>query len=199
MKKIWLITGVSRGLGRELAKAVLAQGDVVVGASRNGRCPLDAASGRLDVLPMDLSNWQQIQAIVEHAIKTFGRIDVLVNNAGFGLLSAIEEANDEELSQVYEANLFATLRVVRAALPAFRAQRFGLIINISSIAAMAPSPGAGLYASAKAGMEAFSESLSHELAPCLTRRNLLQMGSLHNQIGDPVRAAEATDFPQANS
>jgi NAD(P)-dependent dehydrogenase (short-subunit alcohol dehydrogenase family) len=182
LNKIWLITGVSRGLGKELARAVVAQGDVVVGTSRNGRCDLQAAPGRLEVLPMELSSAVQIKTVVDFVIAKFGRIDVLVNNAGFGLLAAIEEASEEELANVYDTNLFGTLRVVRAALPAFRAQKNGHIINISSIAAMAPGAGAGLYASAKAGMEAFSESLFLELAPLGVRVSIVEPGAFRTEF-----------------
>jgi NAD(P)-dependent dehydrogenase (short-subunit alcohol dehydrogenase family) len=228
MNRIWMITGISRGLGRELARAVLAQGDVVVGTSRDGRSDLAITPCRLEVMPLELSDIAQINSVVGSTLSKFGRIDVLVNNAGFGLLGAIEEASPAELQRVFDVNLFGTLHVVRAALPAFRAQRSGRIINISSIAGIAPGPGAGLYASAKAGMEGFSESLAQELAPLgvsvsivepgafrtdflsaeslsistriiedyaasagAARSRLADMGTSHNQIGDPVRAAEA--------
>jgi NAD(P)-dependent dehydrogenase (short-subunit alcohol dehydrogenase family) len=182
LNTIWLITGVSRGLGKELAQAVLAQGDVVVGTSRNGHCDLQPAGARLEVLPMELSNAAQIKSVVDFVIAKFGRIDVLVNNAGFGLLAAIEEASEEELTHVYETNLFGTLRLVRAALPVFRAQKSGHIINISSIAAMSPGAGAGLYASAKAGMEAFSESLCLELAPLGVRVSIVEPGAFRTEF-----------------
>jgi NAD(P)-dependent dehydrogenase (short-subunit alcohol dehydrogenase family) len=179
---IWLITGISRGLGKDLAKAVLDRGGVVIGTSRSGRSGLDPMPGRLEVMPMDLSNKAQIGAVVAHTVAMFGRIDVLVNNAGYGLLGAIEEATDEELAQVFEANLFGTLRMVRAALPAFRRQRSGRIINISSIAGIAPGAGAGLYASAKAGMEAFSESLSAELDPLGVRVSIVEPGAFRTEF-----------------
>jgi len=136
---------------------------------------------------MELSNTVQISTVVSHVLARYGRIDVLVNNAGYGLLGAIEEASEEELAAVYEANLFGTLHVVRAALPAFRAQKSGRIINISSIAGLAPGPGAGLYGSAKAGMEGFSESLSAELEPLGVRVSIVEPGAFR------------TDFLSANS
>ena len=165
VKKIWLITGVSRGLGKELAKAVAARGHIVVGTSRDGFCDLNTPLDHLEVLPMELSSAPQIQSVVDHVLARFGRIDVLVNNAGYGLMSAIEEASEEELARVYEVNLFGPLRLVRAVLPALRAQKSGHIINVSSIAATAPGAGSGLYASAKSAVEGFSESLALEMAP----------------------------------
>jgi NAD(P)-dependent dehydrogenase (short-subunit alcohol dehydrogenase family) len=109
MNRIWMITGVSRGLGKELAKAVIAHGDMVVGTTQDGSCDLDAAPDRFEILPIKLADTAQINAAVSRTIAKFGRLDVLVNNAGYGMLGAIEEATEEELDRVYEVNLFGAL------------------------------------------------------------------------------------------
>src|SRR6266404_770168 len=128
-QKIWMITGISRGLGKELARAVLIQGDVVIGTTRSGTVDLgtDIRVERLHVLPMELSDVQQIHTTVKQAHALYGRLDVIVNNAGSGLLGAIEEATDDEAEKVFAINFFGPLHVIRAALPFLRAQRSGHI------------------------------------------------------------------------
>ena len=161
-KKIWLITGVSRGLGKALAQAVLDKGDVVIGTTRDGNAALNGNSDNLKLFKLELTNAVQIRQTVEAAYQLHGRLDVVVNNAGYGLLGAIEESSDEEIKRVFDVNFFGVVQVIKAVLPYLRQQRSGHIVNISSIAGLAPMAGSGLYAAAKCAVECVSQSLAQE-------------------------------------
>lgn len=174
--KTWFITGVSRGLGHALAQAVLDRGDTVIGTVRQDAPSFRTAPGTLHTLPLELADADAVNQTVSRAFDLCGRIDVIVNNAGYGLLGAIEEATDAEMSRVVDVNLLAPMRLICAVLPRLRAQGNGHIINISSIAARAPYPGFGLYAAAKGGIEAFSEVLAAEVAPFGIRVTVIAPG-----------------------
>jgi len=165
---VWFITGTSQGFGKELVHAALFRGDFVIATSRTPDKVLsDFPEGKdhLLALPLDLRDPVQIHSVVSQAISRFGRIDVLVNNAGYGLLGAIEEVTDKEIADIYEINVFGLLRVTRAILPYLRKQRSGHIVNISSIVGLIGCPGGGLYSSTKFAIAGLSESLSLEVAP----------------------------------
>jgi NAD(P)-dependent dehydrogenase (short-subunit alcohol dehydrogenase family) len=166
--RVWLITGTSQGFGSELVRAALQRGDLVVATSRTPSKVAEAfpdAGERLFALSMDLRDEAQITDAVQLAIARFGHIDVLVNNAGHGLLGAIEETSDAEVRNVFETNVFGLLRVTRAVLPSMRKRRRGHIVNISSIGGLVGSPGWGIYNSTKFAVEGISEALFQELAP----------------------------------
>lgn len=155
--KTWLITGVSRGLGLAIARAALGRGDVVYGTTRGNAPDLPG----LRVVKLDVSQPSAIEA----AVREIGAVDVLVNNAGFGLLGAVEDVTDDELMHVYDVNVFGTIRMTRAVLPLMRDADGGHVINVTSIAGRAPGVGSGVYASAKAAVEGFSAALAQEVAP----------------------------------
>ena len=163
--KTWFITGISRGLGLALAKAVLAEGDTVIGTVRNGTPDLKAAPGKLQVITLDVADGAAAEAAIQQAFAQAGRIDVIVNNAGYGLLGATEKATDEELTRIFAVDVFAPFRIIRAALPFLRTQGSGHIVNITSVAGRAPAPGYSLYAAVKYALEGLSASLGQELAP----------------------------------
>jgi NAD(P)-dependent dehydrogenase (short-subunit alcohol dehydrogenase family) len=169
--KIWFITGISRGFGRSLADALLARGDTVIGTTRTGTADIAQGQttpgrrGRLEVLALDVTDAQAVRKAVAAAFRVRGRIDVIVNNAGYGLLSSVEEATEEEIEHVFAVNFHGTRRVIQAALPHLRAQRSGHIVNITSMAALAPNPGSGYYAAAKMAVEGLSQALAREVAP----------------------------------
>lgn len=163
--KVWFITGISRGLGRALAQAALDSGDLVVGTTRSGKAPEGLASPNLTVVPLEAGSLQSIEHAVASTHTLHGRIDVLVNNAGYGLLGPVEAASDAEVRDIFNVNLFAPLAVIRQALPLMRAQGRGHIVNISSVAGVAPAPGSGIYAGTKAALSAISFVLAQELAP----------------------------------
>lgn len=166
--RVWFITGTSQGFGRELVRAALQRGDSVVATSRSPQAVAAAFSGAVDRLlaaSMDLGDAARISSVVEGAIARFGRIDVLVNNAGYGVTGAVEEASETQIASVYETNVFGLLRVTRAVLPYLRNQRSGHIVNLSSIGGLTGMPGWGIYNSTKFAVEGLSEALAAELAP----------------------------------
>jgi NAD(P)-dependent dehydrogenase (short-subunit alcohol dehydrogenase family) len=163
--KTWFITGISRGLGLALAKAALAKGDKVIGTVRNGTPDLKAAPGKLQVITVDVADGTAAEAAIKQAFADAGRIDVIVNNAGYGLLGATEKATDAELTHIFAVDVFAPFRIIRTALPYLRAQGSGHIVNITSVAGRAPAAGYSLYASVKYALEGMSVSLAQELAP----------------------------------
>ena len=136
--RVWFITGASRGIGARIAEAALAQGDAVVATARDATS-IDQRFGKLDALlpvALDVTNEAQAAVTVQAALARFGRIDVLVNNAGYGLLGAVEEATADEVRRLYETNVFGLLNVTRAVLPSMRERRAGHVVNISSGAGM---------------------------------------------------------------
>ena len=166
--KTWIITGASRGFGLEISKAVLASGDKVVGTVRSN--PEDLAA-KLDHHPnvhvaiLDINDELQGMQVAGETVAKFGSIDVLANNAGFGLLGGVEEISDQEARRVYETNVFALLKVTRAVLPHMRRQRSGHVINFSSVGGLTGSAGWGIYCSTKFAVEGITEALAKELAP----------------------------------
>jgi NAD(P)-dependent dehydrogenase (short-subunit alcohol dehydrogenase family) len=166
MEKVWFITGSSRGLGRSLTEAVLAKGDKVAATARNP-AQLDnlvAQYGdRIFPVQLDVTNYQQVQQVVTATIKHFGRIDVLVNNAGFGITGASEAFTDEEVRSQLETNLYAPIEITRAVLPYMRQQRSGRILQVSSIGGRVASIGLTMYQSAKFGLSGYSEALAKEV------------------------------------
>jgi NAD(P)-dependent dehydrogenase (short-subunit alcohol dehydrogenase family) len=165
---VWFITGTSQGFGRELVRAALERGDSVIATSRNPQTVSAAfpkAGERLLTVSLDLRDAAQIAAVVAQSIARFQRIDVLVNNAGYGLTGAIEEASDAEIMNVYETNVFGLMRLTRAILPHLRGQKSGHIVNLSSIGGLVGLPGWGIYNSTKFAVEGLSEALAVEVAP----------------------------------
>jgi NAD(P)-dependent dehydrogenase (short-subunit alcohol dehydrogenase family) len=163
--KNWFITGVSRGLGKALAEAALARGDTVIGTVREGDPQIAKGAGVFHRMTLDVRDPKAIEATVARAFELAGRLDVVVNNAGYGLLGPVEYVSDADMTRLFETNVFGSLRVIRAVLPRLRAQRSGHIINITSIAGRAPAAASGVYAATKAALEALSVSLSLEAAP----------------------------------
>ncbi len=163
--QVWLITGVSSGLGRALARAVLDKGGSVVGTTRHGRADLTAVDGKLHVLALEMTDTKAIHRVVAQAQALHGRLDVVVNNAGYGLLGSVEEATGEEAAHVFAVNFFGPLQIIQAALPFLRAQGAGHIVNVTSIAGRAPMASSGLYAAAKSALEGLSISLVQEVGP----------------------------------
>ena len=177
--KTVLITGVSSGLGRALAQKILERGGRVAGTLRNRSQMADfeaLASGRAVAIEMDITNSQQVQAGIEKAIAAFGRIDVLANNAGHGLVGAVEETSDEEAQRMLDTNFLGSLRVTRAMLPHMRQQQSGHIINYSAIGGFTGFPGLGVYSAAKAAVDIMSEALAKEVKPFGVDVTILTVG-----------------------
>jgi NAD(P)-dependent dehydrogenase (short-subunit alcohol dehydrogenase family) len=167
MGKVWFITGATRGIGAEVVKAALAAGERVVATGRRPE-HITGAFGmpdRLLSVALDVTVEWQATAAVDAAFKRFGRIDVVVNNAGFAVLGAVEEVSDAEVRQQFDTNVFGLLNVTRAVLPILRVQRSGHILNLSSIAGIGGAPGGSSYSGSKFAVEGISECLNAELAP----------------------------------
>lgn len=177
--RTWFITGSSTGFGRLLAEEVLKAGENVVATARKVEQVADLEQkypAQALALPLDVTKQEQVDGAVAQTLERFGRVDVLVNNAGYGVTGAIEEVSDAELEPMYEANVFGLLRVTRAFLPQFRKQRSGHILNLSSIGGLAASPGWGLYQSTKFAVEGLSEALAQEVAPLGIRVTIIEPG-----------------------
>ncbi|MDE1152685.1 MAG: oxidoreductase [Micavibrio sp.] len=163
--KTWFITGISRGLGLALAEAALQRGDTVIGTVREGAPGIDASKGKLHVLTLEMTDAAAVKAAVDKAFTLAPRIDVVVNNAGHGLLGAFEDAGDADIERLFAVNVFGPMRVIRAALPYLRKQGAAHIINVTSIAGRAPGAGSVVYAATKSALEGVSQSLSQEVGP----------------------------------
>jgi len=183
MTKHWFITGISRGLGLALAKAALAQGDTVVGTVRGVAPTIEAGRGILHVLTLDVADAGAIEGAVEQAFHLAGgRLDVVVNNAGYGLRGAIEDATDAEVEHLFATDVFGPFRLIRAALPRLRTQDRAHIINITSIAGRAPRAGSGHYAAAKFALEGLTTVLQQELAATGVRMTAVAPGAFRTDF-----------------
>jgi NAD(P)-dependent dehydrogenase (short-subunit alcohol dehydrogenase family) len=165
---VWFITGCSKGLGRAIAEEALKAGYKVVATARrvaDVKDIADAYGEQALALPLDVTNRDQIAAAAKAAQNRFGSVDVLVNNAGYGYLGAIEEGEDDEVRALFETDLFAPVNLIKAVLPSMRARRRGHIVNISSIGGLLTYPGVGWYHMVKFGVEAMSDTLAKEVGP----------------------------------
>jgi NAD(P)-dependent dehydrogenase (short-subunit alcohol dehydrogenase family) len=176
-EKVWFITGCSTGFGRELAKLVLDRGYRAVVTARDPAKAEDIARGHEDralVLELDVTDPVEVDAATRSAEKRFGRIDVLVNNAGIGYFGAVEESEEEEVRRMFEINFFGLSRMTRAVLPTMRRQRSGHIVNISSIGGLRSFPALAYYNATKYAVEGFSESLALETEPLGIRVTIVE-------------------------
>lgn len=177
--RTWLITGATSGIGRELALQALENGDAVSVIARD-TAPLDelaeAHGDRLLLVRADVRDEQAVREAVERTLSRFGRIDVVANNAGYGLFGAVEEASDAQVRAVFDTNVFGVLNVLRATLPVLRAQRSGHILQGSSVYGQSAHPGVGLLAATKYAVEGLSDALAAELAPLGIKVTVIQPG-----------------------
>ena len=192
--KVWLITGCSTGFGRALAEAVLKQGDRLLATAREPeqlRTLIEQYPAIAKAVRLDVTSSQDIQAAVDTAIATFGRIDVLVNNAGHGLIAALEEVSDVEIHQFFETNFFGALRLMRTVLPVMRQQGSGHIVNMSSTAGLVGFAGSSLYCGAKFALEGTSEALAKEVESFGIKVTLIEPGAFRTDFnGRSLAAAE---------
>src|SRR3981081_3922858 len=185
MSKVWLITGASRGLGRAFTEEALKAGARVLATARNSE-DLVYLAGKfgesVHTVPLDVTNEKQAKNAVEAAMQTFGGLDVLVNNAGYGNVSSVEDTSLADFRAQIETNLFGVIIMTKAVLPYFRERRAGHFIQISSIGGRVGPPGRAAYAAAKFGVEGFSESLSKEVAPLGIKVTIVQPGGLRHAL-----------------
>jgi NAD(P)-dependent dehydrogenase (short-subunit alcohol dehydrogenase family) len=178
--RVWLVTGTSSGLGRALADAVVARGDKLVAAVRRPEANEDlvkAAPDRVRVVEVDVTKPEQVQEAVRTAVDSFGRIDVVVNNAGYGLLGGVEEATEEQIRRQFEVNMFGVFAVTRATLPVLRAQRSGHFFMVSSMSGQHGAAGLAWYSASKFAVEGFSEGLLGEVEQLGVKVTILEFGN----------------------
>jgi NAD(P)-dependent dehydrogenase (short-subunit alcohol dehydrogenase family) len=188
-KKTWFITGCSSGFGRILSEFALDRGDRVIATGRTLASIEDLKTraktpDQLAVFELDVNRTGQIGGVVTSAIRAMGRIDVLVNNAGYGYVGALEETDPEEIRKVFDTNVFGLIEVTRAVLPQMRSQKSGHIINLSSVAGMSGTPGAGIYNATKFAVEGLSEALASELASFGIRVTIIEPGAFRTDFAN---------------
>jgi NAD(P)-dependent dehydrogenase (short-subunit alcohol dehydrogenase family) len=194
MSQVWFITGSSRGLGRALAEAVLESGARLVATARKPEQLSDLQERypeQMRTLSLDVTDSEAARRAIASAVEAFGRIDVLVNNAGYGNMGSIEDTPEDDFRAQIETNLFGVVNVTRAALPQLRKQRSGHVLQISSIGGRIGSPGIGAYQTAKWGVEGFSEVLAKELGPLGIKVTIIEPGGFRTDwAGDSMRVFE---------
>jgi NAD(P)-dependent dehydrogenase (short-subunit alcohol dehydrogenase family) len=193
---VWFVTGASKGFGAQIVREALARGEQVVATARNPQAVHDAfpdGGDALLVAPLDVADQAQARAAVGAALERFGRIDVLVNNAGRGLVGAVEEADDAEVRAIFETNVFGLLAVTRAVLPIMRRQRSGRIFNFSSVGGIAVGEGWGVYGGTKYAVEGLSEAMRRELAPLGVQVTIVEPGVFRTDFldGSSLHAAQS--------
>lgn len=183
--RVWLITGTSTGFGRTLAETVLARGGRVVATARDVSAVKDLAERAPEqVLParLDVTDQVSVHQVVDAAIAGFGQIDVVVNNAGHGLIGALEELSEEQSRAVMETNVFGVMAVTRAVLPHMRARRQGCFVQMSSVGGVVGNPGHAIYATSKFALEGMSEALAGEVAPLGIRVVIVEPGPFRTEF-----------------
>jgi NAD(P)-dependent dehydrogenase (short-subunit alcohol dehydrogenase family) len=191
----WLITGCSSGLGRALAEAVIGAGHNAVVTARNVTSVADlsdAAPERVLAVALDVTKPEQVASAVQQAEQRFGGVDVLVNNAGYGYRSAVEEGDDADIRTLFETHFFGAVAMIKAVLPGMRGRRSGAIVNISSIGAQLAAVGSGYYAAAKAAIEGLSGALRGELAPLGISVTVVEPGAFRTDFAGRSLAQSAT-------
>jgi NAD(P)-dependent dehydrogenase (short-subunit alcohol dehydrogenase family) len=184
--KTWFITGASRGFGARITQLALERGDNVVATARNAKSITESLGELPNLLavPLDVTDEQQASEAAAAAVERFGGVDVLLNNAGFGLIGAVEEATSAEVERLYQTNVFGLLTVTRAVLPYMRAKRSGRILNISSIGGYRAGAGFGIYCSTKFAVEGLSEALHAELDPIGIHVTVIEPGYFRTDFLD---------------
>ena len=198
--KVWFITGASRGLGRIWTEAALKRGDKVTATARN----VEDVAGLKEqfgdaILPlaMDVTNPGQVEQVVQQAYAHFGRLDVLVNNAGFSLIGTVEEATDAETQALFDANYFGLVRVLRAALPLLRQQGSGHILGISSGVGIVPAPLIAQYCATKAAVESLHEAMAQEVKQFGIKVTLVEPGAYATEFGSSATRAKPMETYEA--
>ncbi len=184
-KKVWFITGASSGFGRAFAEHALGQGyNIVIGARRMDRLQqiVELAPDRVLAIAFDVNNHQQVEQAVIATLDRFSRVDVLINNAGYSVVGAIEETSESELRAQMETNFFGAIAITRAFLPALRKQKSGAIVNMSSLGGQVSVPGFGAYSASKFALEGASEALAQEMRPFGVKVLIVEPGAFRTEL-----------------
>jgi NAD(P)-dependent dehydrogenase (short-subunit alcohol dehydrogenase family) len=204
MSKIWLVTGASRGLGLEIARAAIDAGETVVATARSADAVRDAFGtkhDRLHALTLDITDAEAAKSAAAETVERFEAIDVLVNNAGYAELGFFETFTDAAVRRQFEVNLFGTMNVARAVAPYMRQRRSGLIVTISSVSGLVSNAGGALYSASKFAVEGWMEGFAQELAPLGVRSLLVEPGMLRTDFMDGKSASfgsiDIADYAEA--
>ncbi len=190
--RVWLITGTSSGFGRAIAEAALDRGDRVVATARDpGKLSDLAADDGVHVIALDVTDPAQRLSAVDQAVQKFGRIDVLVNNAGRTQVGAVEETTDDELRSLFELHFFAPVALTRALLPHMRAQGGGAIVQMSSVGGQTTAPGFGAYCATKFALEGLTQAIHDEVAPFGIRTLIVEPGAFRTGLFRPDAAYQS--------
>lgn len=187
-KKVWFVTGASKGMGLTLVKRLLQTGHKVAATSRSTKNLIDAVNFKSDTflpLKVELANNDSVSAAINEVCQNFGRIDVVVNNAGYGIGGTMEELTDKEVRDSFDINVFGMVNVIRHVLPVMREQNSGHVINISSIAGIAPTPGWSVYGAAKHAVIGLTEVLAEEVKALGINVTLIAPGSFRTNFNNP--------------
>jgi short-subunit dehydrogenase len=202
MAKTWFITGCSSGFGNEISKRVIEEGDNLIATSRH----IDNLKeweinypARVKVIALDIESAEQVKEAFRQSVEKFASIDVVVNNAGYGLVGAIEEVTDKEMRAIFDTNVFGLLNVTREALPYLRHQRKGHIINFSSVAGMRASAGLGGYSATKFAVEGISEALAEELKALNIHVTIIEPGGFRTNWGGKSMAFASNSISDYNT
>jgi NADP-dependent 3-hydroxy acid dehydrogenase YdfG len=183
--KTWLITGCSSGLGRAFAQEVLKNGYNAVVTSRNSKDIQDIVENYTETalgLALDVTNKEQVKEVIKQAGEKFGRIDVLINNAGYGYRSAVEEADESQVNELFSVNFSGTVNMIKAVLPIMRKQKSGTVFNVSSIAGRFSNSGSGYYSATKFAVEGMSDALRKEVVPLGIRVIIVEPGAFRTDF-----------------
>jgi NAD(P)-dependent dehydrogenase (short-subunit alcohol dehydrogenase family) len=196
-KHVWFITGANKGLGAAIAKEALECGFKVVAAARNPSSIKEVLGESPNLLPirLDITNQEEIHAAVNEALDRFGRIDVLVNNAGYGLLGYFEELSDKLVRQQMETNVFGTMNLTRAVLPVMRRQREGLVVTVSSTSGIKAVEGDSVYCASKFALEGWMEGMSIDLKPFGIRCLIIEPGPFRTDFFKEKTSFAFSDMP----
>jgi NAD(P)-dependent dehydrogenase (short-subunit alcohol dehydrogenase family) len=194
---VWFVTGASRGLGAEITREALRRGHRVIAAARDAAAVRQAHPGRPEGLPAvraDVTVPEQLAAAVEEGLAAFGGLDVVVSNAGHGLVGAVEEVSDEAARALFDVNVFGVLNTLRATLPTLRARRSGHVVTIGSVGGFATAPAVGVYGASKFALEGITEALHGELAPLGVRVTIVEPGGFRTDFlnGSSLRVEPAS-------
>jgi NAD(P)-dependent dehydrogenase (short-subunit alcohol dehydrogenase family) len=196
-KRVWLITGTSSGFGRSIAEAALEHGDSVVATARRVEALADlAVNDEVHAVSLDVTDAGRREAVVDQAIERFGRIDVLVNNAGRTQVGAVEETTDAELRSLFDLHFFGPAALTRAVLPYMRAQGGGAIVQMSSVGGQITAPGFGAYCATKFALEGLTQALADEVAGFGIRTLIVEPGAFRTGLFRPSAAYESAEMPE---
>jgi NAD(P)-dependent dehydrogenase (short-subunit alcohol dehydrogenase family) len=196
-KRVWLITGTSSGFGRSIAQAALEHGDSVVATARRVEALADLpVNDDVHAVSLDVTDAGQREAVVDQAIERFGRIDVLVNNAGRTQVGAVEETSDAELRSLFDLHFFGPAALTRAVLPHMRARGVGAIVQMSSVGGQITAPGFGAYCATKFALEGLTQALADEVAGFGIRTLIVEPGAFRTGLFRPSAAYESAEMPE---